>query len=55
MTSRERQCGECGRQVTKTNSLGEVGHDPDCPLRDEAYHGRVGDGEFGNPIREGKS
>ncbi|MFB6189665.1 MAG: hypothetical protein ABEI57_07250 [Halapricum sp.] len=38
-------CEECGARITSTDRLGEVGHQPDCSRREEAYRGRDA-GEF---------
>lgn len=41
-------CGSCGARITKTKSVGEVGHDRECPRRETHYHGMTGRSGFQN-------
>ncbi|MFB6085564.1 MAG: hypothetical protein ABEJ84_01945 [Halodesulfurarchaeum sp.] len=41
------RCPECRATISRTNSLGEIGHRPGCPRREERYHGRAGRRELG--------
>lgn len=43
----DERCPECGATISRTNSLGEIGHRPGCPRREERYHGRAGRRELG--------
>ena len=44
----EYYCQQCGARITRTTSVGEAGHQPDCPRRETHYHGKTGDTGFGN-------
>ena len=39
----ESRCEVCGCRITKTETVGEAGHNPNCEVREERYTGQVGD------------